>query len=238
MATKARKILNYKILKKAKLFRGLSEQELEAVLKCLNAKAQKYVKNSIITLNGDNVKDVGVIMYGSVMIIKEDAAGRQNILAHLGEADTFGEVFACADIKKSPVTVTASADSEVLFVEYRRLITTCDSSCSFHTRIIQNMLQLIAQKSLELNKKIDYLIINSMRQKLVMYLLEQYAIHQKNSFEIPLNRNELADFLNVDRSAMSRELSRMRNDGLINFYKNRFTLINLQRLKDTALFIK
>jgi CRP-like cAMP-binding protein len=238
MATKVRNILNYTILKKVKLFQGLSEQELESVLKCLNAKAHIYKKDSIITLNGDKVKDVGVIMSGSIMIIKEDAAGRQNILAHLSESDTFGEVFACAGIKKSPVTVTASAESEVLFVEYRRLITTCNSSCVFHAKIIQNMLQLIAQKSLELNKKIDYLIINSMRQKLVMYMLEQYDIHQNNNFEIPLNRSELADFLNVDRSAMSRELSRMRNDGLVTFCKNKFTLLNLQMLKDYTLFIK
>ena len=224
--------MNYAILKKVKLFEGLSEQELEAVLQCLNAKTQKYTKENIIMLSGDNVKDVGIIVSGSIMIIKEDVAGRQNILAHLSEADTFGEVFACAGIKTSPVTVVVSSDCEVVFVEYKRLITTCNSSCNFHAKIIQNMLQLIAQKSLELNKKIDYLIINSMRQKLVMYLLEQYTIQQKNSFEVPLSRSELADFLNVDRSAMSRELGRMRNDGLINFNKNMFTLIDLQSLKD------
>jgi CRP-like cAMP-binding protein len=227
------KILNIQILKEVKLFQGLSEQQLETVLKCLNAKLQMYEKDSIITLSGDDVKDVGIIMSGGIMIIKEDAAGRQNILSHLGEANTFGEVFACAGIKKSPVTVAVTEDSEVLFVEYRRLITTCGSSCEFHAKIITNMLQLIAQKSLELNKKIDYLLINGLRQKLAMYLLEQYSIYQRNRFEIPFNRSELAGFLNVDRSAMSRELGRMRNDGLIDFCKNKFTLINLQMLKDT-----
>jgi CRP-like cAMP-binding protein len=225
--------LNFKILKRVKLFDGLSEQELESVLQCLNAKTQSYIKENIIILTGDSVKDVGIIVSGSVMIIKEDVKGRQNILAHLSEADTFGEVFACAGIKKSPVTVIVSSDCEVVFVEYRRLITTCNSSCSFHAKIIQNMLQLLAQKSLELNKKIDYLIINSMRQKLVMYLLEQYSIWQKSSFEVTFNRSDLAGFLNVDRSAMSRELGRMRKDGLIDFNKNMFTLIDLQSLKET-----
>lgn len=237
MATKVRNILNYQILKNAKLFHGLSEQELESVLNCLNAKIQTYKKDSIITLNGDDVKDVGIIISGSIMIIKEDAAGKQNILAQLRESDTFGEVFVCAGIKTSPVTVTASEDCDVLFVEYRRLITTCNSSCAFHAKIIQNMLQLMAQKNLELNKKIDYLIVNSLRKKLVMYLLEQYAVYQKNSFEISLNRSELADFLNVDRSAMSRELGRMQNDGFINFCKNKFTLLNLQSLKDTSNYL-
>jgi CRP-like cAMP-binding protein len=224
--------LNYRILKKVKLLQGLSEQELEAVLKCLNAKTKSYIKESILTLSGDNVKDVGVIISGRIMIIKEVAEGRQNILAHLSEADTFGEVFACAGVKKSPVSIVASTDCEVLFVEYRRLITTCSSSCIFHARIIQNMLQLIARKSIELNKKIDYLIINSMRKKLSMYLFEQYSCHQKTEFEIPLNRSELADFLNVDRSALSRELSRMRDDGLIDYCKSKFTILDLQGLTE------
>jgi CRP-like cAMP-binding protein len=174
-------------------------------------------------MSGDTINFVGVILSGGVKIIKEDINGRAAILTELGTSDIFGEVFACANISQSPVTIYASLDSEILFIDYKKIVTTCPSACPFHTRLIENMLKLMAYKTLALNQKIETLSKRTTREKLLSFFDSQRGPAKK--FTIPYNREELAHYLCVDRSAMSNELCKMRDEGLIAFKKNTFELL-------------
>jgi CRP-like cAMP-binding protein len=193
------------------------------MLSCLSAKTASYMKDEIILLSGDTVSYVGLVLSGGIKIIKEDANGNITIIAELSVSEIFGEVFACADISQSPVTVQASEDTEVLFINYKRIITSCPAACPFHTKLIENMLKLIAKKILMLNKKIEILSKRTTREKLLCFFDLQRGAAKK--FTISLNREELAHYLCVDRSAMSNELCRMRDEGLIKFQKNKFEIL-------------
>ena len=205
------------------LFDGIAFSDFENMLSCLSAKTIRYKKGGVILLSGDAVNFVGMILSGSVQIIKEDADGRIAILAELSVSDIFGEAFACAGISQSPVTIQASEDSELLFIDYKKIVATCSSACPFHAKLIENMLKLIAVKNLLLNQKIEILSKRTTREKLFCYFDLQRGAAKK--FDISFNREDLARYLCVDRSAMSNELSKMRNEGLIRFYKNTFEIL-------------
>jgi len=205
------------------LFDGIAFSDFENMLSCLSAKTVRYKKGGVILLSGDAVNFVGMILSGSVQIIKEDPDGRVAILTELSISDIFGEVFACAGISHSPVTIQASEDSEILFIDYNKIITSCSSACPFHARLIENMLKLIAVKNLLLNQKIEILSKRTTKEKLLCYFDLQRGAARK--FNIPFNREELARYLCVDRSAMSNELCKMRDEGLIRFIKNTFEIL-------------
>ena len=205
------------------LFAGIAYSDFENMLTCLSAKTKCCKKNDVVLLSGDAVDFVGLVLAGGVQIIKEDANGRIAILTELGISDIFGEVFACAGIAHSPVTVLAAEDSEILLIDYRKIISSCASSCPFHTKLIENMLKLIALKSLMMNQKIEILSKRTTKEKLLAFFDMQRGMAKK--FTIPYNREELAQYLCVDRSAMSNELCKMRDDGLIEFKKNTFEIL-------------
>ena len=213
----------FEIVKTNLLFQGIVFNDFIKMLSCLSATTVRYEKGDIILLTGDAVKFVGLILSGSVQIIKEDADGRTAILTELAVSDIFGEVFACAGISHSPVTIQASEDTEILFIDYKKIITSCSSACPYHTQLIENMLKLIAVKNLALNQKIEILSKRTTREKLLCYFDLQRGAATK--FSIPFNREELAQYLCVDRSAMSNELCKMRDEGLLRFNKNTFELL-------------
>ena len=210
-------------IKNNPLFSEIAFAEFELMIGCLSARTAGYRKGDVILLSGNAVNFVGFVLSGSVKIIKEDVDGRAVILTELSAGELFGEVFACAGISQSPVTVLAAADAEVLFMDYKKIITSCSSACPFHTRLIGNMLKLIAQKTLMLNQKIEILSKRTTREKLLCYFDTQRGAAKK--FTIPYNREDLAGFLCVDRSAMSNELCKMRDEGLIKFKKNTFEML-------------
>ncbi len=212
------------VLKSVSLFNRINDNELEPILKCLSAEIKKHKKDSIIFIAGDKISSVGIVLSGQVQVIKEDIMGNRTILTELSSGEIFGEIFACAGIEKSPVTVIAMADCDVMFIDYKKIVTTCSSACAFHTILIENMLKLIASKSIVLNQKIDILSKRSTREKIMSFLLTQMEKSKDNSFTIPFSREELADYLCVDRSALSRELCKMRDEGLLKFNKNEFKL--------------
>lgn len=218
------------VLKQCRLFHDIAENELDTMLNCLGARTKIYQKGDFILSAGDEVSSIGIVLSGSVEIVREDVMGRRSLVGSLGQADIFGEALACAGIKKSPTSVLAGSKAEICFTDYGRVVTSCSNACGFHARLIRNMLQLMAYKNLFLNKKLDYLSLKSMREKLSSYLLDQYGLHGGASFTIPFNREGLADYLSVDRSAMSRELGRMRDEGLIIFERNRFELLDIEGL--------
>lgn len=215
----------FPILKNVPLFNGISENDLYAMLDCLNARIVQYEKNNIIFLAGDPVSRVGIVCSGGVQLVREDMLENRAIMASLSAGDIFGETFACARIERLPVSVVATSDCEILLIDYRRIVTTCPSTCVFHGKLVENMLEILADKNLMLNQKIEALSARSIRGKLLAYLTAQAQRSGSYAFKIPFNRQELADYLSVDRSAMSAELGKMRDDGLLRFHKNDFEIM-------------
>jgi CRP-like cAMP-binding protein len=205
------------------LFQGIAFSDFERVSDCLSVKTVNYKKDDVILLSGNTPDFVGLILSGSVQIIKEDRDGCISILTRLGVSELFGEVFACAEITQSPVTVLATENAEILLMDYKKIIRSCTSACPFHAKLIENMLKLIARKNLMLNQKNEILSKRTTREKLLAFFEMQRGIAKK--FIIPYNREELAHYLCVDRSAMSKELCKMRDEGLIRFQKSTFEII-------------
>ena len=214
------------VLISCELFDGISQDDLRALLHCLNAHVRSYEKSAFIFSMGDAVTSIGIVLSGAAHVIKEDYWGARAILAHIEPGGLFGEAFTCAGIDQLPLSVSAAEKTEVLLIDYRRIIQTCSNACNFHTRLVMNMLRLLARKNIMLTQKIEVLTRKTTREKLLSYLSAQ-AIHAGSSrFQIPFNRQALADYLSVERSAMSAELSKMQRDGLIKTDRRHFELLD------------
>ncbi|QIB69737.1 Crp/Fnr family transcriptional regulator [Aminipila butyrica] len=218
-----KKYLN--ILKHNPLFANMTEEELPIMLDCLMVKVRDFSKNEIILMAGDRIDRVGIVVEGSVHIVKEDIMGNRTIIAHIATGQIFGEAFSCASTEKLPVTVMASVNCTIMFIDYNRIINTCSNACLFHHRLLENMLGILARKNIMLNNKIEHMSKRSTRDKVLSYLFEQTQQQERRSFKIPFNRQELADYLCVDRSALSNELSKLREEGILEFNKNEFNLL-------------
>mgnify|MGYP001348812066 CR=1 FL=1 len=220
------------VLSRSMLFSGVSQKELICMLKCLGVTYRKFEKGEYILNVGDKIDSVGIVVSGSAEINKEDVFGRKTIMAHLEETDYFGEVMVCAGINKSISSVLALTDVVICYLEYSHILNRCGNSCEFHTRLISNMLGILANKSIHLSKKIDHLLLKGMREKIIAYLLDCYKKDGNLNLTIPFNREGLAEFLSVDRSALSRELGRMRDEGLISFKGRNITILDLDRMEN------
>lgn len=207
------------------LFRGFNIVELESMLKCLGARKEMYNKNDIIIMEGDSVPSVGIVLYGVVQIIKEDYMGNRNIVAEISKGNLFAESFSCVQTDKFPMTALSISESEVLWVDYKRITTTCSSACRFHHKLIENMLSIIASKNILLSQKIEYISKRTTGEKILSYLSDQAEKNGSCEFDIPFNRQELADFLCVDRSALSIELGKLQKKGILKFHLNHFCLL-------------
>lgn len=212
-----------KNLTKIALMQGLNEQEISLILNCLQAKIKKYEKGETIFQEGEKIEEIGIIFSGTVTVQRNDYWGNRSIVALLGEMDVFGETFACLN-QSSDVQVIAEESSEILFLQVNRVLTTCSSSCQFHNRLIRNLLGICAKKNYQMNVKVDILSQKTTREKLLTFLSRQAIYLGKQQFEIPFNRQQLADYLSVDRSAMTVELGKLKKEGIIDFQKNVFTL--------------
>lgn len=205
------------------LFIGIGVDDFEAMLGCVEGRVQGYGKGAVIQLAGNPVNTVGLVVSGMVQVVREDGDGKQNLMAELHEGELFGEVFACAGVSHSPVTVLASENCEVLHLNYRKVITACSSACSFHQRLIENMLTLVAKKNLLLSQKIDILSKRTTQERLLLFF--DYHRQGAHKFTVPFSREEMAAYLCVERSAMSAELSKMQRDGLIRYARDSFEII-------------
>lgn len=211
------------ILKSVGLFKGIDAADLEAMLSCLGAEVKGIHKDEIILLAGEKPRQVGIVLSGQLHILKEDYEGNRALMAAVTPGKVFAEALCCANIDESPVTVVADIDSVVMLLGFKRILHTCPNSCLFHTKLIENMLGLIANKNLQLQKRMEIVGLKSVRMKVTSYL-ESFVPSQGRNITIPFNREELADFLCVERSALSHELARMKEDGLIEYRKNKFVL--------------
>jgi len=199
--------------------------DIKSILKCFGSKRQSYKKQETIIFAGDFISNVGIVLEGNVQVSTESIDGDRTIFTELSEGDIFAETFVCAEVKQSPVFVIASCDCEILFLEYLKIITSCHSSCAFHTRLIKNMLKLIAQKNMFFNQKMEFLALRTIRQKLVAYLQYEMKKQQTKKLTLPFKRQELSDFLCIDRSALSRELGKMRDEEMITFNKTKVEVL-------------
>lgn len=218
--------MDYNFLTKTPLFKGINEKEAEEVLKCLQTRQQNYKKNDIIFHAGKQVEAFGLVLYGSVTIENDDIWGNKSILDNIVAGQLFAETYACLSEEHLMVHVVALEDCSILFLNIKQLLNTCQTMCPYHSRLIYNLLSIMAQKNLNLTHKIFHTSPKSIRNRLLSYLSSQVIKEEKYQFEIPFNRQQLADYLNVDRSALSNELGKMKREGLIEYNKNTFFVKN------------
>lgn len=214
-----------KTLRSSTLFRDIKEEEMDAIMECLSVSEKRYRKNDIIVMAGNRVSSVGVMIDGKAQITRDDAEGNRAILSELIKPDLFLEAYVAANVKEVPVTVTAITDCKVVWIPFQKLVSSCSMACAFHNSLIKNMMQVIAQKNVAMNEKMRILACKTTREKLLTYLSDYAERVGKDQFKIPFSRSELADYLSVDRSAMSRELGKLRDEGYLNFHKNEFELL-------------
>ena len=212
------------VLRTSGIFSGISEEETEKMLHCLEVRPETFRKEEYILRAGDRVEAFGLVITGKVMIIQEDFWGNRNILAAVGPGQCFAETFACSPGAVLNVSVIAETNVQVLFLNVKRILTTCPSTCSHHSRMIRNLLSELAEKNLRLNEKITHLGQRSRRAKILSYLSAEAQRHGSAEFDIAFSRQQLADYLSVDRSGLSLELSRMQEEGLLEYRKNHFKL--------------
>ena len=212
------------LLANTALFRGTSPQEAEAMLNCLGAMERGYAKGEQIYHSGDYVTDLGMVLSGSVLIQTDDLWGNTTVLDRIGPGQIFAETYACVPGEPLMVDVVAAEGTQVLFLNVERVLRVCSHTCAHHSKLIRNLLLLSAQKNLNLSRKIFYTSSKTIRGRLLSYLSYQARRNGTPSFTIPFNRQQLADYLNVERSALSNELSKMQRDGLLVVEKNHFTL--------------
>ncbi len=205
-----------------KLFDNITEADFYSMLSCLGAFERKYSKREVILNEGDSINFVGAVLSGEIKIVKTDFDGNEMMMGKVSDGDIFAEVFACAEVHHSPVSIISMTESTVLFFDFTKITSSCCSSCKFHQQLITNMLSVVAKKALYLNKRIDIISKKTLRDKILSYFHQES--HGLKKFTISMNRENLANFLCADRSALSNELSKMKKDGLIDYSKNEFEL--------------
>lgn len=215
----------FSILCECPMFKDVESPNLLGMLKCLGGEKREYKKGEVIFAEGSSAGLVGIVLKGNVQITRTDYYGNRSIVAEIGVPQLFGETFACADVRQLPVDVIAASDTVALLMDAKRIVNTCSNSCEFHRRIIFNLLKIVSQKNLKFHQKIEITSQRTTREKLMTYLMLQAKEKQSNTFEIPFDRQELADYLEVDRSGLSAEISKLRKEGILECEKNRFTLV-------------
>lgn len=213
------------VLKRTQLFAGVGDDEIASMLSCLGARLYTYKKGEYVLRQGEHLNDIIVLVDGNLHIQKDDYWGNRSILGQIAVGEMFGEAYVAPESGALLNDVVAVDESSVIFFDVKRIITTCSSACRFHAMVVQNMFFAISEKNRKLVQKLGHMSKRSTREKLISYLSEEAKRHSSSSFTIPFNRQQLADFLSVDRSAMSNELCRMRNEGLLEFNKNSFRLL-------------
>lgn len=241
--------MDYSVLKQCILFSSIEEENYPALLSCIDAKEKSFRAGEYVWMTEDQVNTVAVVLSGSVELIKENHAGIKHILDFVGPGQLFGEGIVCTRLRQSPVTVRAREKTQIMLLPFFKIVRTCSHSCSFHFQIIQNMMMILGEKNRLLTQKIELLTLKGMRQKLATYLLyeadKQNPVENKpgqplskqysQPFTIIPNRNELAEYLNVSRASMCRELGRMKDEGIIDYYQNSFKILSREALTECLL---
>lgn len=206
------------------LFEGMTEEDITALFGCLGAKPMQYAKGEIILGEGDAADRVGIVLSGTVQVVREDYFGNRSMMAKLGPSGMFAEAFALAGVEAMPVTVVAAESCEVLLIRVDRITHPCSNACGFHQQMIYNLMRILAQKNLACNQKIEVTSKRTTREKLMAYLMLTAKRAGSSDFQIPFDRQELADYLEVDRSGLSSEIGKLRKEGILESVRNRFII--------------
>ena len=217
--------MNLNFLTKCNLFENISYEDAQEMLRSLQAYTKNYQKREIVYHIGDKIQTIGIILAGSVHIERDDVWGNKTLLDRIGIGQVFAEAYACAQQEPLMVNVVAAEKSEILFLNMSRVLQVCPQTCGCHRKLIQNLLKVTACRNLSLTRKIFHTTPKTLRGKILSYLSDQALLQGKYEFKIPFNRQQMADYLGVDRSAMSNELWKMKREGLIDFEKNDFSLL-------------
>lgn len=212
------------ILKKMKLFEGVDDNGIAAMLECLNARLCNYKKGEFVFRQGDIITCFAVPVEGRLLIQSDDYWGNRSIISAVEVGELFGEAYAAGN-EPFPNSTMAVEESKVILFDANGIMGGCAESCKFHSLVVQNLFFIISEKNRRLMQKLGYMSKRTMREKLISYLSEEAKRSRSGTFSIPFDRQQLADFLSVERSAMSRELCRMRDEGMLLFRKNTFTLL-------------
>ena len=207
------------------LFDGIDRNDRRAMLGCIGYHIGTFRRGEIVAFEEENMKHVGIVLSGTVDMIKEDLWGNKTMLIRSRKNDIFGETFACGSDNLSVVTFQVSEDARILFLPFDQVMHSCTMACQFHHKLIENMVRVIAAKNRDLMRKVEVVSKRTIREKLLAYLSIQAQIQGTRYFEIPLGRVELAEYLCVDRSALTRELVKMKEGGLIDYDKNCFRML-------------
>lgn len=207
------------------LFDGMGPEERKAVLGCVGYHVGTFQKGQTVAFEEENIRHIGILLSGAVDMVKEDLWGNKTMLVRMHRDEVFGETFACGADSLAVVSFVVSQDAEILFLPFDRVMNSCTMACAFHHRLIENMVRIIAAKNRDLMRKVEVVSKRTLREKILAYLSIQAQSQNKRYFEIPLGRVELAEYLCADRSALTRELAKMKDEGLIDYDKNCFRIL-------------
>jgi len=214
----------FNVLRKCPLFNGIENENLTSMLACLNGHIVKYTKSSTIIEEGQYANTIGIVLSGAVQLERTDYDGNRSIVTIVEPSGMFAEAFSCAETPV-PINVIATSDCEIFFADCKRIITTCSSSCEFHNKMIYNLLSIMATKNIMLNQKLEVITKRSTREKLMTFLLQYSKKCSSTKFTIPYDRQQLADYLGVDRSGLSNEISKLKSEGIIQAQKSMFEIL-------------
>lgn len=214
-----------KVLSHCPLFAGIEEENLLTMLRCLGARVAQFDKKYTVFSEGSPARYIGIMLSGSAQISQVDYYGNRSILSTVHRGDVFAEAFACAGVKELPVSVVANEPCEIMFIDCSHIMHTCHNNCGFHNQLIFNLMTDLAQKTLLFHQRAEIIAKRTTREKLMTYLMYYSKQVKKSSFDIPFDRQELADFLEVDRSGLSAEISKLRAEGVLESNRKHFKLL-------------
>lgn len=214
----------FSLMKSSSIFGGMTEEEIRSILHCLNAREKDYTKGEYLLRAGSVTESMGFLLSGSVLVVQEDIWGRRSIMDRVVPGGVFAESFAASSGSVLNVSIVADSPASVLMLNINRILSVCPTGCLHHTQMIRNLVSTLAEKALRFNNKITHMSKRSTREKLLSFLSSEAQCSKSLSFTIPYNRQQLADYLCVERAAMSVALSALQREGLLSYDKNRFVL--------------
>ena len=220
-----------KVLQSCTLFEGIVAGDLKAMLACLDGRVVPFARGGVIFPAESRAEYVGIVLEGEAQVVQDDFFGNRTIQARLLPGELFGEAFACAEVERLPVAVEGVKPGRAMVIRLRRIVETCSSACAFHSRMVMNLVRAMAARNLQLNQKLEITSRRSIREKLMAYLMLQARLNGADSFVIPFDRQGLADYLCVERSALCAEIGKLRREGVIASDRSRFALLRPDETK-------
>lgn len=216
----------FDILKDLPLFEGINSQDIPEMMTCLAAKTKAYKKGNYIKCEDDAADFIGIVLDGTIQILKDDYNGNRRITSAFGPGHLFAEAFSLAATGVLPVSIFAATDCVILFLNVQRILYPCAHGCGFHSRLILNLLKIVSRKNMLLNQKLSYISHKTTSEKLLAYLFDQAKEKHSLEFTIPYDRQALADYLGVERSALSAEIGKLKKKGILETNRSYFKLLS------------